>query len=136
MRLLGGIVCELTKTRGRHGQNQVNAHVIHGDQVITAGKETHVVKCPILKTTGSYVTFGGNGHRPGRGYQIVGRTGKGWLHRAGYPFVKLPESPARLEMMAQFLDDLAGLCSDLDLTVVGNACEHETPRHTYTTHVW
>ena len=39
--------------------------------------------------------------------------------------MKIPESPARLEMVTQFLDDLAGLCSDLDLTVVGYHPRHK-----------
>ena len=58
--------------------------MIHDARVITAGKGTFTIKCPLLEPDESYVVFGGNGRLWGRGYKIHGRTGKGWLHRAGY----------------------------------------------------
>jgi len=114
-RLLQGIVYELTRPHGRtHRQ-----HLVSGGRVITAGTGTHLVKCPLLDPQRKYVVFGGNGRRRGRGYQIVGRTSKGWLHRAGFPAAPNRGSPDRIAAISILLDNLEVLARDLDLVVTG-----------------
>ncbi|WP_145254034.1 helix-turn-helix domain-containing protein [Planctomycetes bacterium Pan216] len=114
-RLLQGIVYELTRPSSRESRE----HVITDALVNEAGARDDLVRCPLLDRQQRYVVFGGNGSRPGRGYQIVGRTSKGWLHRAGVRHSIPKGSPTRFDAIKNFLDDLDVLSTDLDLTVVG-----------------
>ena len=126
VRLLVGLVRELTRDRsGAAGPG--GAQVIQGNQVAAAGKARHLVTCPLLAPDMEYVTFGGNGRLAGRGYRIVGDTSRGWLHRAGYPDAPPKGRPKRRQAIIQWLDHLARLADDLDLTVVGYASS-EPPR--------
>jgi len=114
-RLLQGIVYELTRPhKQKHGQ-----HLVSGGKVITAGKGTYLVRCPLLDPERKYVVFGGNGLRRGRGYQIVGRTSKGWLHRAGFPAAPDRGSPVRIAAISMLLDNFEVLARDLELVVAG-----------------
>jgi hypothetical protein len=70
----------------------------------------------------SYVGFNGNAshHRRrlrGHGYRLIGSTGKGWLHKAGYG---VPEGlKERWRTAARFLKDLNALASRFGLVVAG-----------------
>jgi hypothetical protein len=111
-----GIVREMTRDLN---SRQRGPEIIHGDQVITAGRGEFMVRCPLLNRDDEYATFGGNGIRRGRGYQVVGRRFGGWLMRAGYePSTDDGPNPI-LPMVKSFLKDLAGLARDLDLTICG-----------------
>ena len=119
-RLLAGIIHELTYARGGQSKKRMQAHVIKDGLVIAAGKGSHTVRCPPLSSDREYVVFGGNGtivRGWGRGYEIVGRTFRGWLNRAGYG-KEPPDNRRDLFLtITRFLRDLAGLASDLGLIV-------------------
>lgn len=114
-RLLQGIVYELTRPIGqKYGQQAITK-----GKVVTAGNGKHSVLCPLLDKNKKYVVFGGNGRRHGRGYQLVGRTSKGWLHRAGFPEAPKRGSSVRFKAVAMLLANLEVLARDLELVVAG-----------------
>jgi len=120
--LVSGMVRELTRTKPKAGE-LVTGEVIKGQMVAATGLASRLVPCPFLDPNQEYVVFAGNGKRKGRGYQIIGRTDKGWLHRCGY---KLPprdplgqSDKQRRGLMKPFLTDLAFLSQELGLVPVG-----------------
>jgi hypothetical protein len=120
--LVSGMVRELTRTKPRPGE-VITGQIVKGRMVAASSQSTRSVPCPLLDPTQEYVAFAGNGKRKGRGYQIIGRTDKGWLHRSGYRFP--PREPSReshekrREDMKPFLTDLAFLSQELGLVPVG-----------------
>jgi hypothetical protein len=74
-------------TRSKRSNRDDRARVLVGGQPASKGAN-RIAACPYLEKGGRYVAFNGNGgaRRRGRGYQLVGRTGKGWLWRAGFSF--------------------------------------------------
>lgn len=75
----------------------------------------HQIICPFLDRESTYEGFNGGGRRRGRGYQMVGRDGGGWLPRLGLEVQ--PYSDDRFDAMGDALHGLAVLAQDLDLTV-------------------
>ena len=113
-RLVVGMVLELTRGKRTNGSDIVGE--IIKDSRVTASKNTsHKTICPLLDTEKEYEAFAGNGKRKGRGYQLVGRTGKGWIHRAGYLNAPQMISDERFSALKSFLEDLEKLREDLDL---------------------
>jgi hypothetical protein len=101
-------VYELTRSKG-------NALVVQDARVACAGHGRYLIRCPLLDPDEHYVVFGGNGRRPGKGYLLIGRNGKGWLYKVGYAAALIDRGPdAR-----QFFQDLSGLADDLGLVVAG-----------------
>lgn len=122
--LVAGMVRELSRVEAKSGKTITGA-LVKGGMVAGTTAASSPERCPILDQNQDYVVFGGNGKRKGRGYQIIGRTDKGWLHRSGY---KLPEKDPsaretsekrRRELMKTFLTDLAFLSNELGLVPVG-----------------
>jgi hypothetical protein len=118
--LLLALTRELTRGSGKSRPDR--AAIITGGQK-TMGKEgTRVGVFPHLQPGQLYVTFGGNAshqHRGfrGRGYRLIGRRNKGWLHRAGY---NLPtDSKGRWNTVAAFLKDLDALAARFGLVAAG-----------------
>ena len=114
-RLLVGIVRELTRDENKPRL----AAVICGNRVAPAGKGTEMVTCPLLDPDQNYAVFGGNGPRRGRGYQLMGRTFRGWASRAGYRLKDEDNTALDYTIAWWFLHDLVRLTEDLDLVVVG-----------------
>lgn len=113
-RLVLGMVRELTRRRARAGED-IAGEVITGG-LVTASKDITQKKCcPQLDAAQEYVAFAGNGNRKGRGYQLVGRTGKGWIYRAGYLDAPQMNAERRLDAVKSFLGDLESLSKDLGL---------------------
>ncbi|MGZ0174345.1 MAG: hypothetical protein ACKVHE_32990 [Planctomycetales bacterium] len=113
-RLVVGMVLELTRTRRKAGED-IAGEIVTGGLVPTSKDATHRTVCPLLDPAEEYVSFAGNGKRKGRGYQLVGLTGKGWIHRAGY--LNAPEMNAneQLDALKSFLSNLESLSDDLGL---------------------
>jgi hypothetical protein len=117
-RLVVGLVRELTRTKTKPGEG-LTGEIIKNGLVAPAINSSRMVMCPILDQKNEYVTFAGNGRRKGRGYQIVGRTGKGWLYRAGYIDAPKMDNKQKLEATKSFLSDLYNLSKELGLVPVG-----------------
>lgn len=114
-RLVVGLVFELTRTARRLGADIVG-EVIRGAKVHNSKKLTqNKVNCPLLHPDKEYVVFGGNGNRAGLGYRLAGKTGNGWVFRAG--FLDAPEVglSKRREYLKTFLETLESLKDDLGL---------------------
>jgi hypothetical protein len=83
------ILVALTRetTRSKLSNRDDKARVLVGGQPDSKGAKG-IAACPYLEKGGRYVAFNGNGRRSrrGRGYQLIGNTGKGWLSRAGFSF--------------------------------------------------
>ena len=127
-RLLVGLAAELTLGR-RVSKNSIpRGEVVQDSLVVGPANKEQLVRCPLLDPNMAYVTFGGNGRSGmrGRGYQIIGRTNKGWLSRAGYPDCLRLRPKLRVEVLSQFLHNLQRLAEDLDLIVVGYHDRHRT----------
>ncbi|OAI41758.1 hypothetical protein AYO40_02340 [Planctomycetaceae bacterium SCGC AG-212-D15] len=108
-------------TRSRHSARQDRA------DVILAGAKSPVeegprARCPFLTAGGRYVGFNGNGSqkrraRRGQGYQLVGKTYRGWLARAGY---RIPvDERRRWQQVRRFLKDLMAMTELFGLVVGG-----------------
>lgn len=116
-RLLTGLVYEITRSARSSRGDTFNGDIFRGDQAVPSlGTKLQVI-CPFLSPSESYVVFGGNGQRRGQGYCIVGATGKGWLHRAGYENILIAKPEDRARAIETFLTDLKRLSQDLDLVV-------------------
>jgi len=113
-RLVVGMVLELTRTRRKAGED-IAGEIVTGGLVPASKNATHRTVCRLLDPAEEYVSFGGNGKRKGRGYRLVGPTGKGWIHRAGY--LNAPEMNAneQLDALKSFLSNLESLSDDLGL---------------------
>lgn len=118
MRLLRGVVSELTRVgAGKSSTRPDRAHQIQNGRVPGDSGED-LITCPFLTPDKSYVVFGGNSGKrkdAGRGYQIVGRTFKGWLCRAGYQQATIEAD--RWGTVRRFLADLADLSRPFHITV-------------------
>jgi hypothetical protein len=119
-RLLVGLVRELTRSETTSKLPEIVSNAL----VITAGRGTDMLPCPLLDSAKDYVVFGGNGSRPGRGYQIFGRTFRGWLSRAGYWQPDKVDSTSDEIMLRRFLADLARLAEDLAIEPVAYYPSH------------
>jgi hypothetical protein len=122
--LVVNLVRELTRVEAKSGK-AITGAVVKGGMVAGTTAVSSPERCPILDRYQDYVVFGGNGRRKGRGYQIIGRTDKGWLHRSGYtlpekdPSASETSEKRRRELMKTFLTDLAFLSNELGLVPVG-----------------
>jgi len=114
-RLVCGIVYELTRARRRASAQDGRGQVYRRCASVSSSKGTEIVKCTVLDPDREYVAFAGNGRLRGKGYQIVGRTFKGWCRRAGCSDTPPPGGEDRLQMIDQFINDLAILARDLGL---------------------
>lgn len=114
-RLLAGVVHELTRSKHRRAGEYVTSEIFVGNVVAQANEKSHELVCPLLDSKGQYAVFAGNGRRKGLGYQICGKTGKGWLDRAGYPEIHRLPPQKRIEKFKTFLSDLETLSRDLGL---------------------
>ncbi len=113
-RLVVGMVLELTR-RARQPEEDIAGEIVK-DGVVAASKNTaRKITCPLLNPETEYVSFAGNGKRKGRGYQLVGRTGKGLIHRAGYLNALQMNEKERMDGLRSFLKDLEILSGDLGL---------------------
>lgn len=113
-RLVVGMVLELTRTRRKAGED-IPGEIVTGGLVPASKNITHRTVCPLLDPAEEYVSFAGNSNRKGRGYQLVGRTGKGWLHRAGYLNAHEMNPKERLDALKSFLRNLESLSQTLGL---------------------
>lgn len=113
-RLLNGLLREVT--RAKNSRRSDKARIQNGDRVVGVQSGTELV-CPLLSKARSWISFGGNGKRPGMGYRIVGQNDRGWLFKCGYA---TPASDAALSAeVRRFLHDLHAVCRTLDLVAVG-----------------
>ncbi|OAI40500.1 hypothetical protein AYO40_00780 [Planctomycetaceae bacterium SCGC AG-212-D15] len=115
--VLFGITHELTRTS--RGTRPDKAMIIMGGVKSIGPKGARVAIYPQLKAGEQYVAFNGNGrqHLRGRGYRLIGRTGKGWLARAGYDLPS--DARGRWRTVPRFLRDLDALAGPFDLVVAG-----------------
>jgi hypothetical protein len=108
-------------TRAHSSTRADKAHLVVGGARDT-GAEYRVAPCPFLETGVRYVGFNGNGSRKrawlrGRGYHLLGRTGGGWLSRAGYAVPRDAEGPWKA--VRRFLGDLEALSEPFGLVAAG-----------------
>lgn len=122
-RMLVGIVQELTRVKRRRGDD-FTPGVIHDALVPTSGNAAHLTACPVLDPSRQYVVFAGNKSRHGRGYQLVGRKGKGWIYKTGYLNALTMPLNERHDAIRSFLLDLQSLAADLGL-VPAAICQGE-----------
>jgi hypothetical protein len=116
-RIMQALVREVTRVpRGHRSARPDKADVLIGNQV-SGEKPNTPVKCPLLAPNGRYVTFGGNGNRAGMGYTIVGKQGKGWLNKCGFPVSD--DFPALRKATKDFFANLNKVVQILGLTIVG-----------------
>ena len=112
-RIVHAIVREITRVR--RSARADNARVCVGNRV-PGSKPKQELTCPFLRPNARYVSFSGNGARPGTGYRLIGAKGTGWLHKCGY------WAPARERdqtvVVRDFLTDLRRVAEILGLTVV------------------
>lgn len=113
-RLAVGMVRELTRRKPRPDED-IAGEIIRSGLVPAAKNSSYKTVCPLLDPNQPYVAFAGNGRRKGRGYQLVGRTGKGWIHRSGYLGAPRMNAAERLGALNSFLIDLESLRQDLSL---------------------
>ena len=112
-----GVIAEVTRAEdGATSDRRDRAEILIGNRVPDASGRSTIV-CPELSREGHYLTFGGNGHRHGLGYRLVGETGGGWLTRCGYTLPIEGEDPT--PVVRQFLADLGTVAELLGLVVVG-----------------
>jgi len=124
--LVFGMVRELTRAKSKPG-TAITGEIIKCGMVPATSNGSRLVLCPLLSQTQEYVAFAGNGKRKGRGYQIIGRTNKGWLNRSGYvlPAREPSREPSResnqkrRDLMRPFLTDLSFLSEELGLVPAG-----------------
>jgi hypothetical protein len=107
-------------TRSKRSGREDKAAVVVGGQPAARGGAPRRSACPFLAPGQRYVAFGGNGgykrrHLRGRGYALLGRTGGGWLHRAG--FITPADEKGRWAAVRRFLLALQGLAGPFGLVV-------------------
>ena len=108
------MVLELTRTRRKAGED-IAGEIVTGGLVPASKDSSHKTVCPLLDPEKEYVAFAGNSKRKGRGYRLVGRTGKGWIHRAGYLNAPTMNPKERLDALKSFLRNLESLSQTLGL---------------------
>jgi hypothetical protein len=114
------ILTALTRetTRTKHSPRDDKAMIVKGGE--PDSKTAPFAVCPFLRPGVRYVAFNGNGsnkrrHLRGRGYQLVGKTKKGWLWREGFP---VPDDRnATWKAVRSFLKELHKLSGPFSLTV-------------------
>jgi hypothetical protein len=117
------ILVALTRelTRNKRSRREDKAAVINAGKS-GASSSYLMARCPFLEPDRRYVVFGGNGgykrrHRRGRGYSLVGRTGGGWLTRAGF---EIPDDEAgKWAAVRSFLTELRNLAELFGLVAAG-----------------
>jgi hypothetical protein len=114
--ILAALTHETTRS-GRSGRDD-RARVLVGGKPDRPGGNP-VAECPYLEKGKSYVAFNGNGRpsRRGRGYRLIGRTGRGWLWRAGF-FVP-DDARAAWQAVRAFLRSLGKLSEPFGLVAAG-----------------
>jgi hypothetical protein len=114
------ILTALTRetTRTKHSPRDDKAMIVKGGE--PDSKTARFAVCPFLQPGVRYVAFNGNGsnkrrHLRGRGYQLVGKTKKGWRWRAGF---RVPEdAKGKWKTVRSFLTELHKLSGPFGLTV-------------------
>jgi hypothetical protein len=108
-------------TRSKTSDREDKAHVLVGGRPDITG-HCRLAVCPFLEAGVRYVAFNGNAgyrrrHLRGRGYHLLGRTGRGWLRRAG---VAVPdEARARWKAVRAFLTVLRKMSGPFGLVAAG-----------------
>ncbi|MHC2068158.1 helix-turn-helix transcriptional regulator [Bremerella sp. T1] len=110
--LLAGLFREVTRRKKGKTLEEIRNRQVIGSSI----KE--VVKCPSLDPSQTYVVFGGNGHRRGCGYQVIGRSRTGWLSKCGYEIGAANDQEMR-RFARKWLKDLRKLECELGFKVVG-----------------
>jgi hypothetical protein len=108
-------------TRAKSSSRPDRALVVTGGQSYSRGTN-RVSPCPLLEKGVRYVAFTGNaGYRRrrlwGRGYHLVGKTGGGWLSRAG--FVVPQDEDGKWQAVRRFLAELKTLSGPFGLVAAG-----------------
>ena len=109
-------------TRVMRSSRADKAQIITGGQSSVGSSGARVGVYPGLQAGESYVAFNGNAshrrrHLRGRGYHLIGRSGKGWLAKAGYG---VPEDDkGKWKAIKRFLADLDSLAAQFGLVVAG-----------------
>lgn len=132
-RCLLGITGELTRVapkydgeKGEGGKRFVRRHsprvdrakVIVGGYVLTSGKDSHRILCPMLDREKQYVVFGGNlGNRRGRGYSILRVHKYSWQQLVGFVGKEFESAP--YDRIKSFFNDLEVLSDLFNLIPVG-----------------
>jgi hypothetical protein len=119
LRTIIAVVREITRSNRPTVRKGDRFHIVDSAQVVTNGGGDKQIECPLLDINRNYVVFGGNGRRSGRGYQIFGRTLRGWLRKIGYTEAVQKCREQRVQLLKGFLGDLTHLAGDLDLIVAG-----------------
>jgi len=110
-RLLQSLVQETTRNRKSSHIEATTLRVFQNGFVPDfSGKSAH---CPLLRAESTYIVFGGNGFRPGRGYLVCSEGG--WCKKAGYD----RRNPV------EFIADLIAVADQLNLTIVGATARSE-----------
>lgn len=116
-RLLQAFPPEITReTSGRFSRAQAKPRIIT-EAKVPGVRPDDLVVCPVLSPSDRYVTFGGNGRRPGMGYTIVGKKGRGWLAKCGYAVVD--DVVAVRRTIKRFFMGLDTLAQQVGITAVG-----------------
>jgi hypothetical protein len=116
--LLMALTREVTRTA--KSEREDKAHVVVGGERDRG--PYGIAACPYLEAGKRYVGFNGNGsrkrrHLRGRGYHLVGKTGRGWLWRAG---CEVPEhKKGRWQAVRRFLTTLQQLPGAFGLVAGG-----------------
>ena len=112
IRLVQGLMRERVRRPGRGNHVGKDRAELVERGLVWAATGTAKVSCPLLDPGRRYVAFAGNGRRRGRGYALIGRTCRGWLHRAGYP-VEADTPEVTWGYVRRFLADLRSLAEPL-----------------------
>lgn len=75
-RIFHALVGEITRTK--KSSRPDNAKVIC-DRKVPTDRKNETLPCPAMQAGRCYVAFNGNGSRPGKGYTLFGRQGRGWM---------------------------------------------------------
>jgi hypothetical protein len=118
--LLLAITHEVTRA-SRSSRADKGQTIIGGQKRVGSG-DTSVGVYPTLPQGKNHVVFNGNAshqrrHLRGRGYRLIGRSGKGWLWRAGYAVPA--DKKGRWTAVSRFLGDLASLSESFGLIAAG-----------------
>jgi hypothetical protein len=119
-----GFLRALTRelTRSHRSDRPDKAAAVVGGQP-QAGGAGRASACPFLESGQGYVQFNGNGrykrrHLRGRGYHLIGKSGRGWLWRAGYGVLDA-EQETSWKAVRAFLKELRDLPDDFGLVAAG-----------------
>lgn len=110
-RLLQSLVQETTRNRKSSHLEATTPRVFQNGFVPDFSGDS--AQCPLLRAESTYIVFGGNGFRPGRGYLVCSEGG--WCKKAGYD----RNNPV------EFIADLIAVADQLNLTIVGATARPE-----------